>query len=135
MATREEILETLCTIIVETRGVEEDEVKGEANLFTDLGLESIDMLEISFRMEEEFGFPFPTDELGNAVGGMTEDSGKEEIETLLDRLESEFFIPVDKDNLDGFEPLDSAKLREAVLGLFTVGALVNFVENRMAAGA
>jgi len=135
MATREEILETLRTIIVETRGVEDDEVQGSANLFNDLGLESIDMLEISFRMEEEFGFPFPTDELGNAVGGLTEDSGRDEIDTLLGRLETEFYIPIDHSSLSGLEPLDTSKLREEVLDLFTVESLVNFVENRMAAGA
>ena len=62
--TRVTILEELKTIIVETRGCREDEVVETATLFGDLGLESIDFLEISFRMEESFGFPYPTDELG-----------------------------------------------------------------------
>ena len=67
MADRAEVLETLTEIIVETRGVDEDEVVETATLFDALGLESIDFLEISFRMEEDFGFPFPTDDLGALV--------------------------------------------------------------------
>ena len=128
MATREEIFETLLNIIVETRGVEEDEVTPTATLFGDLGLESIDMLEISFRMEEEFGFPFPTDELGEALGSMAEDSGKEDIVSMLDKLEGSFHLSVDRDALTGLEPLDTAKLRTEVVAFFTVDALVNFVD-------
>lgn len=128
MPSRDEILEELRTIIVETRGVDESEVEPTANLFNDLGLESIDFLEISFRMEESFGFPFPTDQLGELMGGMTEDSTKEEIVKVLEQLKSEFHIPVVMDELTGLEPLDSTKLRDEVLALFTVNALVAFVE-------
>ncbi len=127
MPSRDEILEELRTIIVETRGVDESEVEPTANLFNDLGLESIDFLEISFRMEESFGFPFPTDQLGELMGGMTEDSTKDEIIKVLEQLKSDFHIPVVMDELTGLEPLDSTKLRDEVLALFTVDALVAFV--------
>ncbi len=127
MPSRDEILEELRTIIVETRGVDESEVEPTANLFNDLGLESIDFLEISFRMEESFGFPFPTDQLGELMGGMTEDSTKDEIVKVLEQLKSDFHIPVVMDELTGLEPLDSTKLRDEVLALFTVDALVAFV--------
>ncbi|MDP7111287.1 MAG: phosphopantetheine-binding protein [Myxococcota bacterium] len=132
MPSRDEILETLRTIIVETRGVDESEVVPEANLFNDLGLESIDFLEISFRMEESFGFPFPTDQLGELMGGVTEDSTREQIETVLDQLKAEFYIPVVKDKLDGLDPYEPNKLRDGVLALFTVNALADFVEAKSA---
>jgi acyl carrier protein len=128
MPSRDEILEELRTIIVETRGVDESEVEPTANLFNDLGLESIDFLEISFRMEESFGFPFPTDQLGELMGGMTEDSTKDEIVKVLEQLKSEFHIPVVMDELTSLDPLDPTKLRDEVLALFTVNALVAFVE-------
>jgi acyl carrier protein len=128
MPSRDEILEELRTIIVETRGVDESEVEPTANLFNDLGLESIDFLEISFRMEESFGFPFPTDQLGELMGGMTEDSTKDEIIKVLEQLKSEFHIPVVMDELTSLDPLDPTKLRDEVLALFTVNALVAFVE-------
>ena len=128
MPSREEILETLRTIIVETRGVDESEVVPEANLFNDLGLESIDFLEISFRMEESFGFPFPTDQLGELMGGVSETSTKEEIEGVLQQLKTEFHIPVNTAELDGLDPLDPAKVRDGVLALFTVASLADFIE-------
>ncbi len=128
MPSRDEILETLRTIIVETRGVDESEVVPEANLFNDLGLESIDFLEISFRMEESFGFPFPTDQLGELLGGVSENSSKEQVVDVLGKLKSEFHIPIVMDELDGLDPLDPVKIRDQVLELFTVAALADFIE-------
>jgi len=128
MPSREEILETLRTIIVETRGVDESEVVPAANLFNDLGLESIDFLEISFRMEESFGFPFPTDQLGELLGGVSENSTTEQVEDVLGQLKTEFHIPVKMDELDGLDPLDPVKSRDQVLDLFTVNALADFIE-------
>ena len=128
MPSRDEILETLRTIIVETRGVDESEVVPEANLFNDLGLESIDFLEISFRMEESFGFPFPTDQLGELLGGVSENSTREQIEDVLGKLKTEFFIPIKMDELKGLDPLDPVQIRDQVLELFTVTTLADFIE-------
>ena len=84
MADRAEILEKLTEIIVDTRGVDEEECTEAATLFNDLGLESIDFLEISFRMEEDFGFPFPTDDLGGLMGSIGENSTTEDVKGALD---------------------------------------------------
>ena len=130
---RAEILEELKTIIVETRGVDEDEVIETATLFEDLGLESIDFLEISFRMEESFGFPFPTDDLGEIMNSVGENSTTEDVTGALDKLESEFHMKFERSEIAGVDPFDADKLRDSVLQLFTVGALVDFVEARQAA--
>jgi acyl carrier protein len=135
MADRSEIFHVVRDIIVETRGVEQEEVRGEAKLFSDLALESIDLLEISFRMEEEFGFAFPTEEFGDAMRGMAEDANRDEIEAMLERLETEFYLPLDRERLDGLEPLDSERLRSDVLRRFTVDALVSYVQHRQAGSA
>jgi len=42
-------------IITETLGCEEEAVTLEANLFDDLGADSIDIIEIAVVIEEEFG--------------------------------------------------------------------------------
>ena len=128
--TRDEILEELRTIIVETRGVEDDEVTPGATLFDDLGLESIDFLEISFRMEESFGFPFPTDELGNIMGSVGENSTTEDVNNALDALTNDFHMKFDRNAVEGVDPFDASKLQGSVLKLFTVGSLVDFVEAR-----
>ncbi len=130
---RAEILEELRTIIVETRGVDEEEVVETATLFEDLGLESIDFLEISFRMEESFGFPFPTDDLGEIMNSVGENSTTEDVTGALDKLENEFYMKFDRSQIAGVDPFDADKLRDSVLQLFTVGALVDFVEARQAA--
>ncbi len=127
---RVEILEELRTIIVETRGVDEEEVVEGATLFEALGLESIDFLEISFRMEESFGFPFPTDDLGEIMNSVGENSTTEDVTTALDKLENDFHMKFDRSAIDGVSPFDADKLRDSVLSLFTVGALVDFVEAR-----
>jgi acyl carrier protein len=130
---RVEILEELKTIIVETRGVDEEEVIETATLFEGLGLESIDFLEISFRMEESFGFPFPTDDLGEIMNSVGENSTKDDVKGALDKLESEFHMKFERSEIAGVDPFDADKLRDSVLQLFTVGALVDFVEARQAA--
>lgn len=127
---RANILEELKTIIVETRGVDEEEVIETATLFEDLGLESIDFLEISFRMEESFGFPFPTDDLGEIMNSVGENSTTDDVTGALDKLENEFHMKFDRSAIAGVDPFDADKLRDSVLQLFTVGALVDFVEAR-----
>ncbi|MEE2830122.1 MAG: acyl carrier protein [Myxococcota bacterium] len=129
---RAAILEELTTIIVETRGVDEDEVTDGATLFDALGLESIDFLEISFRMEESFGFPFPTDDLGNIMNSVNEDSTTEDVNSALDTLQTDFHMKFDRSKVAGVSPFDATKLQESVLTLFTVGSLVDFVEARSA---
>ena len=130
MADRAEILEKLTEIIVETRGVDEEECTETATLFDDLGLESIDFLEISFRMEEDFGFPFPTDDLGALLTSVGENSTTADVNKALDSLETDFHIKFDRSGVEGVDPFDSEKLRGSVLKLFTVGALVDFVQAR-----
>ena len=50
-------------VLVHALGVEEDDVKPSATLQGDLGAESIDLLDITFRLEREFGIKIPSGEL------------------------------------------------------------------------
>ena len=50
-------------VLVEALNVDEDEVTPEATLSGDLGAESIDFLDIVFRLEREFGIKIPRGEL------------------------------------------------------------------------
>ena len=62
-ATKEEVLSKVQAALVEALGVEEDEVKPEARLVGDLGAESIDFLDIVFRLEKAFDIKIPRGEL------------------------------------------------------------------------
>jgi acyl carrier protein len=63
MATREEIFEKVQSTLVDALGVDEDEVKGDATLAGDLGAESIDFLDIVFRLEKNFNIKIPRGDL------------------------------------------------------------------------
>lgn len=63
MPTREEVFQKIKTALVEALGVEEDEVLPEATLVGDLGAESIDFLDIVFRLEKAFDIKIPRGEL------------------------------------------------------------------------
>ena len=63
MPISEEIFEKVRTALVEALGVEEDEVTPEATMQGDLGAESIDFLDIVFRLEKSFEIKIPREEL------------------------------------------------------------------------
>jgi acyl carrier protein len=58
--TRQEVRERLGAILVESLGVEAGAVKDGASLVNDLGAESIDFLDVSFKAQQEFGVDLPT---------------------------------------------------------------------------
>src|SRR5262252_2900480 len=63
MPTQEEIYAKVSATLVDALNVDEDEIKPTATLQGDLGAESIDFLDIVFRLEREFGIRIPRGEL------------------------------------------------------------------------
>lgn len=63
MPTKDEVFEKIQHALVEALGVDEDEVTPEATLVGDLGAESIDFLDIVFRLEKAFDIKIPRGEL------------------------------------------------------------------------
>ena len=63
MPTQEEIFSRVSETLVEALNVDEEDIKPEATLQGDLGAESIDFLDIVFRLEREFGIKIPRGEL------------------------------------------------------------------------
>src|SRR6478609_806158 len=63
VATKEEVFSKVRTALVDALGVDEDEIKPEAKLVGDLGAESIDFLDIVFRLEKAFDIKIPRGEL------------------------------------------------------------------------
>jgi len=56
------VAEKVKSIIVEQLGVEADDVKPEASFTEDLGADSLDIVELVMKMEEEFGIEIPDEE-------------------------------------------------------------------------
>jgi len=63
MPTKDEIYKKVQTALVDALGVDEDEVTPTATLVGTLGAESIDFLDIVFKLEKEFGVDLPRKDL------------------------------------------------------------------------
>ena len=63
MPTYDEIFDKVQATLVDALGVDEEDVTREATLQGDLGAESIDFLDIVFRLERNFGIKIPRGEL------------------------------------------------------------------------
>ena len=92
MPTKEEVFEKVKDSLIEALGLDDDEVTPEATMVGDLGAESIDFLDIVFRLEKAFGIEiprkelFPEDILTNAEfveGGKVTETGLNEIKTRM----------------------------------------------------
>ena len=63
MPTQDEIYSKVSATLVEALNVDEEDIKPSSTLQGDLGAESIDFLDIVFRLEREFGIKIPRGEL------------------------------------------------------------------------
>jgi acyl carrier protein len=63
MANSEEVFDKVRAALVDALGVDDDEVTPEATMVGDLGAESIDFLDIVFKLEKAFGINIPREEL------------------------------------------------------------------------
>ncbi len=124
--SREEIFQEIGDVMVEALGVDEDEVTAEATLMGDLGAESIDFLDIVFRLEKAFEIKIPREELFPAENLM---SNPEFIKNgkLTENGLAELRDKMPHTDLALFEnDPDVNKLGD----LFTVNSIVNYIENK-----
>lgn len=128
--TRDEIFAKVRTVLVDALSVEEEEVTPEASLTADLNAESIDFLDIGFRLEKAFGFKIADGEL--FPQGVTQDP-----DYVQNGLVTPKGIAALKDRLPhvDFGRFEADPKVSKVAEVFTVEALVNFVESKLKAGA
>lgn len=130
MASKEEIYAKVSATLVEALNVEEDEIKPTSTLQSDLGAESIDFLDIVFRLEREFGIKIPRNELfPEAVfQGDPEfvQNGKVTSKGLTELKEKMPFA-----DLSDFEKNPEVS---NFSDLFTVDLIARYIEGKLAAG-
>ncbi len=63
MPVNAEVFDKVRAALVDALGVDDDEVTEEATMVGDLGAESIDFLDIVFKLEKSFDIEIPRDEL------------------------------------------------------------------------
>jgi len=125
--SRDEIMQQVQEVLVDALGVDDDEVTTEATLMGDLGAESIDFLDIVFRLEKAFGIKIPREELFPAENLMN-DSEFVQNGKLTEKGLTELRQRMPHTDITAFESdPDINKLGD----LFTVNAIVNYVEGKM----
>jgi acyl carrier protein len=128
MPTYEEIFEKVQSTLVDALGVDEEEVTRDATLQGDLGAESIDFLDIVFRLERNFGIKIPRGELFPenlmadpewVADGKLTTKGVEELKSRLPYADIAKF--------------ETDPAVEKIGDLYTVDMLVQYVQSKLAA--
>jgi acyl carrier protein len=125
--SRDKIFQQVQGVLVDALGVDDNEVTPQATLMGDLGAESIDFLDIVFRLEKTFGIKIPREELFPAESLMNNpqlvSNGK-----LTKAGLAELRSKIPHTDIAAFEnDPDINKLGN----LFTVNAIVNYVERKL----
>jgi acyl carrier protein len=123
------IYEKVKESVVEALGVDDDEVTPGAVLFDDLGAESLDLLDIVFRLEKEFSIKIPR-------GGIQADALSGEGENLKeeDLVVDGVLTPLGIEKLKTAMPeVDPSRITEGfrvddIATLFTVQTFVNITK-------
>ena len=124
------IYEKVKESVVEALGVDDAEVTPDAVLFDDLGAESLDLLDIVFRLEKEFGIKIPR-------GGIQADALAAEGEDLKDEdlVVDGVLTPLGIEKMKQSMPeIDPSRITEGfrvddIATLFTVQTFVNITKN------
>jgi acyl carrier protein len=127
MPSQAEIFDTVREVLVEALGVDDDEVTPQATLNGDLGAESIDFLDIVFRLEKAFDIKIPRGELfpenlvaadsGYIQDGKITEAGLEELRTKMPHAD--------------VSKLAADPRVENISDLFTVDMICKFVANKL----
>ncbi len=127
MPSRDEIFEKVRDVLVDALGVDDDEVTPAARLNADLGAESIDFLDIVFRLEKAFSVKIPRGELfpenfaaadtSLVDNGVITAKGLEELKAKMPHADVAAFAKDPK--------------VENIPELFTVNMIVNFLEKKL----
>jgi len=131
--TRDEIFSKVKDVLEDALGVDEDEITPEASLTRDLEAESIDFLDIVFRLEKTFSTPakpfkieqgelFPENLMENPAwvsNGKFTDAGMTMLRERMPHVD--------------FSSFDSNREVTKVAEVFTVSSIVDFIQRKLAA--
>ena len=102
--TEHEIYEKLVPLIQEVTGASRHQIKTDSYLMTDLGAESLDLLDLSFLIEEHFGITLEPDEFESRAkerlgsepyekDGLLTEAGANELRSALPEVDPEKITP------------------------------------------
>lgn len=97
--TKDEAFEALREILMASLGVEEDAVRLDASLVNDLGAESIDFLDIGFKVKQTFGVDLPMRVVQDTIASWRN------LGTLKELLENRYGVTLQPDEMRGFHAM------------------------------
>ena len=125
--SREEIFGQVQEVLVDALGLDEDEITQDSTLMGDLGAESIDFLDIVFRLEKAFNVKVQREELFPAEAVLSNpeyvSGGKVTAKGL-----AELKAKMPHTDLTDFEADPDVN---KIADLFTVQAIVNFIDGKV----
>ena len=124
--TQQEILDKVCAVLVDALAVDEEEVTPQASLVKDLGAESIDMLDITFKLEQAFGFKIAQGEL--IPESVLRDPQYVKDGKVTPQGVAQLKVRLPYVDFSGFEADPQVT---KVMHVFTVDSLVKFVEKKL----
>lgn len=124
--SRDEIFQKVQAVLVDALGVDEEEVTPAAVIRDDLGAESIDFLDIMFRLEKAFGIKIPRGEL-------LPDNVASDPNFIKDGMVTPEAIAMLKQKLphSDFSEFEKDPQLDKMSKLFTVNAIVNYIEGKL----
>ena len=130
--TKSNIFESIQEILVEALGTDEEEITPEASLTRDLGAESIDFLDIVFRLEKKFSTsdrPFKIEQ-----GELFPDNLMENPEWVHEGKLTDAGMTMLRERMPhvDFEQFDEDRDANKASEVFTVQSIVDFVERKLA---
>lgn len=126
--SHDEVFTKVREVLSDALGVDDDEVVASATLQGDLGAESIDFLDIVFRLEKEFSIKIPKGELF-----------PDDILSDPEYVDGDKVSPAGLLKLKAAMPhadlssLEASPFVSKMPDLFTVNVIVRYVENKLAA--
>jgi acyl carrier protein len=127
-ASRDELYAKVRDVLTDALGVDQDEVSLNATLQGDLGAESIDYLDIVFRLEKAFAIKIPKGELF-----------PDDLLNNPEYVEGDHITPAGLAKLKQAMPhadlsaLEAKPFVSKMPDLFTVQTIINYVERKLAA--
>jgi acyl carrier protein len=126
--SHDEIFQKIQEVLDDALGVDEDEVTPDASLTADLGAESIDFLDIVFRIEKTFDFKI-------SQGELFPENLTENPDWVADGNLTDAGLTMLKERMThvDFKAIEDGDRNVSKIGdLITVNSLVNFVEIKLA---
>jgi acyl carrier protein len=126
VASRDEIFEKVKEVLEYALGADSEDVTMDATLIGDLGAESIDFLDISFKLEQEFNITIDQGEL--FPENLMQDETLVEEGKLTDKAMD--MLKERMPHVD-FSAFEADRRVDQMSEVFTVASLVDFIERKV----